>query len=309
MGLLDGKVAIVTGAGRGIGRDHSLLLAREGARIIVNDLGGSAAGEGTDQTPAEQVVKEIEAMGGEAAVNYANVADFKACGEMVQQAVDTFGQLDILVNNAGILRDKMIFNMSEEEWDAVIAVHLKGTFNPTRHAAAYWREKSKAGEPVAGRVISTSSPSGIYGNVGQANYGAAKAAIAAFTVIIAQELSRYGVTANAIAPTARTRLTELTFGAIPKPDAGFDRMDPANISPLIAYLASDDAAGINGQVFAVTGGTIQLVQGWTPIRTINKDARWEPAELVDAIEELVPGKKIQPEGMRRGAGAQAPKKE
>src|SRR3989337_1114388 len=238
MGLLDGKVAIVTGAGRGIGREHSLALAQEGAVVLVNDLGGSAAGEGSDQTPAQQVADEISSAGGRAAADYDNVADFQGAENMVKQAVGTFGKLDILVNNAGILRDRMLVNLSEDEWDAVINVHLKGHYAPTRHAAAYWRAQSKEGNPVAGRVINTASPSGLFGNVGQANYGAAKASIAAFTIIAAQELANYGVTVNCIAPNARTRMTEVTFGDLPKPEEGFDPLDPANMAPLVVALSA-----------------------------------------------------------------------
>src|SRR5947199_6261596 len=237
---LSGKVAIVTGAGRGIGRSHALALAKAGARVVVNDLGSGVAGEGSDAGPAEQVVEEIRAAGGEASTNGENVADFAGAERLVQQAIDEFGRLDIRVNNAGILRDRMIVNMSEDEWDAVVSVHLKGHFAPTRHAAAYWRERSKSGEVVRARVINTSSPSGVFGNVGQANYGAAKGAIASFTLIAAQELARYGVTVNCLAPNARTRMTEETFGEIPAPD-GFDPMDPANIAPIVVALCADEA--------------------------------------------------------------------
>src|SRR5919106_1036287 len=247
MALLEGKVAIVTGAGRGIGREHALALAASGAKLVVNDLGGSSAGEGSDQRPAQDVADEIKGNGGEAVANYDNVADFQGAENLVKQAVGEFGRLDILINNAGIIRDRMIVNMSEEEWDAVINVHLKGHFSPTRHAAAYWREQSKAGNQINGRVINTSSPSGVFGNVGQTNYGAAKAGIAAFTIISALELSRYGVTVNCLAPNARTRLTEQTFGDIPKPDESFDSMDPANISPVVVALCTDDAQNITGQ--------------------------------------------------------------
>src|SRR6266513_1099587 len=228
---LRGKVAIVTGAGRGIGREHALALARAGARIVVNDLGASLAGEGADAGPAHDVVREIEALGGEAVADGENVADFAGAKRLVDGAVAAFGRLDILVNNAGILRDRMLVNMEEHEWDAVIEVHLKGHFAPTRHAAAHWRDRSKSGEEVRGRVINTSSPSGVFGNVGQANYGAAKAGIAAFTLIAAQELGRYGVTVNCLAPNARTRMTEQTFGDMPKPEeGGFDPLSPSNIS-------------------------------------------------------------------------------
>src|ERR1700742_1243376 len=238
---LDGKVAIVTGAGRGIGREHALALARAGAKVVVNDLGAALSGEGHDDSPAQQVVQEIEALGGAAVANDANVASFEQAGAMVQQAIDHFGRLDILVNNAGILRDRMLVNMSEQEWDAVIAVHLKGHFAATRHAAAYWRERSKAGETLHARVINTSSPSGVFGNVGQANYGAAKGAIASFTLIAAQELARYGVTVNCLAPNARTRMTETTFGELMAPEEGFDALDPANIAPVLVALCADEA--------------------------------------------------------------------
>jgi NAD(P)-dependent dehydrogenase (short-subunit alcohol dehydrogenase family) len=307
MGLLDGKVAIITGAGRGIGRGEALLFAREGARVVVADVGTSTGGEGANLTPAQTVVKEIESIGGEAVADATNVADFAATEAMVARTVEYFGKLDILVNNAGILRDRMLVNMTEDEWDAVVAVHLKGTFNCTRHAAAHWRERSKAGEHVAARIINTSSPSGLYGNVGQSNYGAAKAGIAAFTVIVAQELSRYGVTVNAISPSARTRMTQQAFGDLAPPSEGFDGLAPENIAPIVAYLATDDAAGITGQVFGVQGGNISLLQGWMPLRTIKKEATWEPAELLDAIEELVPGKQIHPDPLaaRMAAGEQS----
>ena len=229
MGILDGKVALVTGAGRGIGREHALMMASEGAKVVVNDLGGDAAGGGADATPAQDVVAEIEAMGGEAVVNGGNVAVFDEAGAMVQQAIDTFGDINIIVNNAGILRDRMLFSMSEDDWDAVIAVHLKGTFAPSNHAAKYWREKAKAGEDVYGRIINTASPSGIYGNVGQTNYGAAKAGIAAFSLIAAQELAKYGVTVNCLAPTAWSRMTADLMGGDNAPD---HRGNPPGPTPL-----------------------------------------------------------------------------
>src|SRR5919106_318380 len=239
MGALDGRVAIITGAGRGIGREHALLFAQEGAKVVVNDLGGAIDGSGDDRTPAEQVVDEIKAMGGEAIANADNVADWEGGQRLVQAAIETFGDLHVLVNNAGILRDRVLVNMTEQEWDAVIEVHLKGHFCPTRFAANYWREKSKAGQQVKASVINTSSTSGLLGNPGQANYGAAKSGIATFGIITAQELGRYGVRVNTIAPAARTRLTEATpgLGDIVKPpsdEAQFDVWDPANISPLVA---------------------------------------------------------------------------
>lgn len=296
MPSLDGKVAVVTGAGRGIGREHALALAGAGAKIVVNDLGGSAAGEGQDTTPAQAVADEIKALGGEATANYDNVADFQGAENMVKQAVGDFGRLDILVNNAGILRDRMLVNMSEQEWDAVIAVHLKGHFAPTRHAAAYWREQSKAGNQLNGRVINTSSPSGVFGNLGQVNYGAAKAGIAAFTMIAAQELSRYGVTVNCLAPNARTRMTEATFGAIPKPEEGFDPMDPSNISPIVVALCSDEAQNITGQCFFIYGGLINVLRPWDIGTVIRKEERWQADELLEKLKEVFPNG-ISPEGM------------
>ena len=283
MGALDGRVAIITGAGRGIGREHALLFAAEGAKVVINDLGGAMDGTGDDRTPAEQVVDEIKAMGGEAIANADNVADWDGGKRMVDAAVEAFGDLHVLVNNAGILRDRVLINMSEEEWDAVIHVHLKGHFVPTRHAAAYWREQSKAGKDVKASVIHTSSTSGLLGNPGQTNYGAAKAGIAAFGSIAATELSRYGVRSNTIAPAARTRLTEATPGlgdVIKAPeDAGkFDSWDPANISPLVAYLATENCP-LTGKTFMVQGGRVALFQGWTMTETIEKDDRWTVSEL------------------------------
>ena len=310
MALLEGKVAIVTGAGRGIGREHALALAKEGARIVVNDLGGSSAGEGSDQTPAQQVADEIASVGGEATANYDNVADFQGAENLVKQAVDEFGRLDILVNNAGIIRDRMLVNLSEEEWDAVVNVHLKGHFAPTRHAAAYWREQSKAGNQIAGRVINTSSPSGVFGNVGQTNYGAAKAGIAAFTTIAALELGRYGVTVNCLAPNARTRLTEQTFGEMQAPQDGFDAMHPANISPIVVALASEQAGSITGQTFFVYGGIVSVLKPWDIGTVIQKESRWEPNEFLARLTDAFPAG-VAPEGMMpmmvkatQGAGVQ-----
>jgi NAD(P)-dependent dehydrogenase (short-subunit alcohol dehydrogenase family) len=296
MGLLDEKVAIVTGAGRGIGREHALALAHEGAKVLVNDLGGSAAGEGSDQSPAQQVADEITSAGGEAAANYDDVADFRGAENMVNQAVEQFGKLHILVNNAGILRDRMLVNLLEDEWDAVINVHLKGHYAPTRHAAAYWRAQSKAGNPMAGRVINTASPSGVFGNVGQTNYGAAKAGIAAFTVIAAQELSRYGVTVNCLAPNARTRMTRDIFASVPAPEGGYDPLSPDNISPIVVALASDDAASITGQVFFVYGPAINVLKPWDSGTLIKQEGKWDPTDLVKKLNENFPDG-IAPEGM------------
>ncbi|MGH8995813.1 MAG: SDR family oxidoreductase [Acidimicrobiales bacterium] len=289
MGALDGRVAIITGAGRGIGREHALLFASEGAKIVVNDLGGAIDGSGDDRSPAEQVVDEIKGMGGEAIANADNVADWAGGKRLIDSAVEAFGDVHVLVNNAGILRDRVLINMTEEEWDAVIHVHLKGHFVPTRHAAAYWRQQSKDGKEVKASVINTSSTSGLLGNPGQTNYGAAKAGIGAFTVIAAQELSRYGVRVNAIAPAARTRMTEATPGlsdVIKAPDGGaFDIWDPANISPLVAYLATEKSP-VTGKVFFVQGGTVRLFQGWTMTETIEQKDRWTIAQLESEIGKL-----------------------
>ena len=299
--MLEGKVAIVTGAGRGIGREHALALAAAGAKVVVNDLGGSLGGEGVDKRPAEEVVDEIVAAGGEAVADGENVADFAAAERLVAHAVDAFGRLDILVNNAGILRDRMLVNMSEEEWDAVIAVHLKGHFAPTRHAAAYWRERAKAGEEVRGRVINTSSPSGVFGNIGQANYGSAKGGIATFTLIVAQELARYGVTVNCLAPNARTRMTEETFGELSVPEDGFDALDPANISPVVVALCADEAQGITGQCFFVYGGAVNVLQPWEAGELFAHDGRWEAGELLAQLRSRFPDG-VAPEGMIAGMG-------
>jgi NAD(P)-dependent dehydrogenase (short-subunit alcohol dehydrogenase family) len=286
---LSGKVAIVTGAGRGIGREHALALAGAGAKIVVNDLGASLAGEGADEGPAHSVVREIEALGGDAIANGDNVADFAGAQRMVQEAVAYFGRLDILVNNAGILRDRMLVNMDEHEWDAVIEVHLKGHFAPTHHAAAHWRERSKAGDEVRARVINTSSPSGVFGNVGQANYGAAKAGIVGFTLIAAQELGRYGVTVNALAPNARTRMTEAAFGEIGAPDADFDPADPGNNSPIVVALCADEAQDITGQVFFVFGGSVNMLGGWEAGELFSAgESRWDPDALLQELRDRLP---------------------
>jgi NAD(P)-dependent dehydrogenase (short-subunit alcohol dehydrogenase family) len=290
MGALDGRVAIITGAGRGIGREHALLFAAEGAKVVVNDLGGAADGSGGDATPAEQVVAEIKAMGGDAVANGDNVADWEGGQRMVNAAVEAFGDLDILVNNAGILRDRVLVNMTEQEWDDVVKVHLKGHFVPTRWAAAYWREQIKAGIEKPRNVVHTSSTSGLLSNPGQTNYGAAKSGIATFSQICAKELTRYGVKSNCIAPAARTRLTEATPGLgeiVKAPDEAdqFDIWDPANISPLVAYLASADCA-FNGETFFVQGGSVKIVQSWTMAAGVERDDRWTVAELTAALKDL-----------------------
>jgi NAD(P)-dependent dehydrogenase (short-subunit alcohol dehydrogenase family) len=296
MGSLEGRIAVVTGAGRGIGRSHALALAGAGATLVVNDVGVTTAGEGYDQAPASLVAEEIKSFGGEAAANFDDIADYRGAQRLIGQAVETYGRLDILINNAGILRDRMLVNMTEEEWDGVVNVHLKGHFAPLRHAAAHWRERSKAGEQVRARVVNTSSPSGLFGNVGQTNYGAAKAGIAALTMIAALELQRYGVTVNAIAPNARTRMTEQAFGDLSSPTKEFDAMDPANISPVIVALCSDEAQDITGQCLFVYGGLVNLLQPWQPGTVIKKDGRWEAAEFLARLRAELP-EGAAPEGM------------
>ena len=289
-GICDGRVVLITGAGRGIGREHALEFARQGAKVVVNDLGGDRDGTGSSTGPAGEVVDEIRALGGEAIANGDDVSDVDGAARMVQAAIDEFGRLDVLVNNAGILRDRMLVNMTSDEWDAVIRVHLRGTFAPSHAALAYWREQSKAGEPTDARIINTTSPSGIYGNVGQTNYGAAKAGIAAFTVIAAMEVGRYGVTVNAIAPAALTRMTEdLGMGqaaANIAPDQ-FNALSPANIAPLVVWLGSAESKGVTGRVFNVAGGHISVAEGWVAGPGIDKDGRWDPAELGELIPDLV----------------------
>jgi NAD(P)-dependent dehydrogenase (short-subunit alcohol dehydrogenase family) len=295
MASLTGKVAVITGAGRGIGREEALLLAKQGAKIVVNDLGGHFDGTGQSRSPAEDVVKEIRSAGGEAVANFESVTDFKSAKRIIDCAIDNFGKLNIVVNNAGILRDRMVFNMSEEDWDAVVGVHLKGTFNVARHATAYWREQHKAGNVLNGRLINTSSDSGILGNAGQSNYGAAKAAVAAMAVIIDREMSRYGVTANAIAPVARTRLTvdatPQTAGGMAKKEGEWDAFTPAHVAPLVAWLSSDDAKDCHGEVFRVGMGSVWLMRGWhTGAKVTKKGSMWEPAELGAKLkEELAKG--------------------
>ncbi|MCU1355767.1 MAG: Short-chain dehydrogenase [Acidimicrobiales bacterium] len=262
-GLCEGRVAIVTGGGRGIGREHALMLASEGASVVVNDLGGAPDGEGSDLTPAQEVVAEIEAAGGHAIANGADITDFAQAEALIAEAVEVFGRLDVLVNNAGILRDRMVFSMSEAEWDAVVAVHLKGHFCPTRHAAAYWRAQSKAGEPVDARIINTTSPSGLYGNIGQANYGAAKAAIAGFTTVCALELGRLGVTANCLAPTAITRLVAPLMGGEENiSDEVKQSLSPRWVATVGTWLASTESASVTGRVFDVRGDRLIIAEGW-----------------------------------------------
>jgi NAD(P)-dependent dehydrogenase (short-subunit alcohol dehydrogenase family) len=285
--LLEGKVAIVTGAGRGIGREHALALARAGAAVVVNDMGASLDGAGADLSPAAAVVAEIAAFGGTATADRSDVANFDDAERLVARAVDEFGQLDILVNNAGILRDRMLVNMSEAEWDDVVRVHLKGHFAPMRHAAQHWRARAKAGESLYARIVNTSSGSGLFGNVGQANYGAAKAGIAALTAIAALELRQYGVTVNAIAPNARTRMTEAAFGDLDAP-AGFDVLDPANISPAVVALCADGAQHITGQCLFVSGAAVNVLSPWGSGELIEQAARWDASDLLDALRARFP---------------------
>jgi len=285
MGLFDGKVAIVTGAGRGIGRSESLLLASEGAKVVVNDLGGSGAGEGADQTPAQQVVDEIKAAGGDGVANYDDCASWSGAEGMVQQAIDTFGGLDVLICNAGILRDKMSFNMSEEEFDSVIRVHLKGHFAPIRFASAYWRAKAKeTGEPANAAIVTTASESGLYGNAGQVNYAAAKAGIASMTIVLARELGRSGVRVNSIAPVAATRL----LGTVGTGEDLADNpmLSPDNPAAGAVWLASPLADGITGQVLKISGGVAQILDGWRPATQISSDEKWTLQALADGRDRL-----------------------
>lgn len=283
--LCDGRVAIITGAGRGIGREHALMLAAHGAKVVVNDLGGARDGTGASLGPAQDVVNEIVAAGGEAVANGDDVSNFAGAAHMIQDAISRFGRLDVLVNNAGILRDRMLINMTEAEWDAVIKVHLKGTFSPAHHAAAYWRDRAKQeGRPVDARIINTTSVSGLYGNAGQTNYGAAKAGIAAFTIIAARELRRYGVTVNAVAPGALTRMTEdLMMGAGSEEDKA--RMHPRWIAPIVTWLASTQSAHITGRVFEASGATLAVAEGWH--RGPTAAPIDDPTKIGAAVDELV----------------------
>jgi NAD(P)-dependent dehydrogenase (short-subunit alcohol dehydrogenase family) len=306
-GICERRVVIITGAGRGIGREHALEFARQGARVVVNDLGaavdgvdGNGAGVARSE-PAEEVAAEIRAMGGEAVASGDDVSDWDGAERLVKAALGEFGTLDVLVNNAGILRDRMLFSMGIDEWDAVIRVHLRGTFAPLRHAAAYWREQSKAGHAVDARIINTSSGSGLYGNAGQGNYGTAKAGIAGLTIIASRELGRYGVTVNAVAPAAMTRMTEsLPHYAAEKErmehDAGaFHELAPDNIAPLVVWLGSAESAGVTGRVFNVFGGLIGVAEGWDYGPAVDKGARWDPAELGEVVPALLAQAKPVPD--------------
>ncbi|MFD4781604.1 SDR family oxidoreductase [Rhodococcus qingshengii] len=290
-GLVDGRVVIITGAGRGIGRAHALAFAAEGAKVVVNDIGAGADGSATGESPAEQVVAEIIAAGGQAVVNGDDVADWAGADNLIKTAIDTFGGLDVLVNNAGFLRDRMLVGMSEGEWDAVIRVHLKGHFAPLRHVAAYWRAEAKAGKTVDARIINTSSGAGLQGSIGQGNYAAAKAGIAEMTIQAAAELKNYGVSVNAIAPAARTRMTVGAGGAMAEamaaPEEGFDAMAPENISPLVVWLGSAESKDVTGRVFEVEGGKITVAEGWRHGPSEDKGDRWDPKEIGPVVATLL----------------------
>jgi NAD(P)-dependent dehydrogenase (short-subunit alcohol dehydrogenase family) len=290
MSLMAGRVVIVTGAGRGIGREHALEFARQGARVVVNDLGVELDGAGRSVGVAESVAEEIRASGAEAVANADDVASWDGAASLMRSAIGAFDRLDVLVNNAGIVRDRMLVSMDEREWDDVVRVHLKGHFAPLRHAAAHWRARAKAGERVDARVVNTSSGAGLQGSVGQANYGAAKAGVVALTLVAAAELGRYGVTVNAIAPAARTRMTEEVFAdAMARPEDGFDAMHPGNVSPLVVWLGSAESAHVTGRVFEVEGGVIGVASGWRHGPRADKGERWEPAEVGRAVDRLLAG--------------------
>lgn len=296
-GICEGRVVIVTGAGRGLGREYALAFAREGAKVVVNDLGTTLTGEGRDTATAQAVVDEIRAAGGEAVANGDDVADWDGAGRLVRTAIEAFGRLDVVVNNAGFVRDRMFVSQTVEEWDAVIRVHLRGHFCVTSHAVAFWRAENKAGRAVDARIINTSSGAGLQGSLSQSVYSAAKGGIASLTLVQAAELGRYGITANALAPAARTRMTEQAFAdKMRAPAGGFDKQDPANIAPVVVWLGSAQSAGVTGMVFDIEGGRITLANGWNDGPTVDKGARWAPAEVGAAVAGLLaqrpPQKKV-----------------
>jgi NAD(P)-dependent dehydrogenase (short-subunit alcohol dehydrogenase family) len=296
-GICEGRIVIVTGAGRGLGRSHALAFARAGAKVLVNDLGTDRAGLGRDSETAQCVVDEIRALGGEAAANGDDVSEWDGAARIVKTAIDAFGGLDVVVNNAGFLRDRMFVSSTLEEWDAVIKVHLRGHFCVSRHAVEYWRSRAKQNLPVDARLINTSSGAGLNGSVGQSGYAAAKGGIASLTLVQAAELRRYGITANALAPAARTRMTEQVLAdQMKKPESGFDAPDPDNVSPLVVWLGSRESSYVNGRLFDIGGGRITLADGWNDGPTVDKGARWEPHEIGPVVARLVaqqrPQKKV-----------------
>jgi NAD(P)-dependent dehydrogenase (short-subunit alcohol dehydrogenase family) len=287
MGICDERVVIITGAGRGLGRAHALAFAAEGAKVVVNDAGTELDGTGASISPAREVMDEIRAAGGEAIVNGNDVSDWEQAGELVAEALEVFGRLDTIVCNAGIVRDRMIVNMTVDEWDAVMKVHLRGMFCPIRHGVDYWRAQAKAGQPIHARVVTTSSGAGLFGSVSQANYSAAKAGIAAFTIVAAQELGRYGILLNGIAPSARSRMTEEAFAEMMrKPESGFDSMDPANVSPLVVWLGSA-LCDVSGRMFEIAGGQLSIAEGWQHGAVFDKGDRFEPAEIGPLVDDLL----------------------
>jgi NAD(P)-dependent dehydrogenase (short-subunit alcohol dehydrogenase family) len=293
-GICEGRVVVVTGSGNGLGKSYALAFAREGAKVVVNDLGVSLAGEGRDTATAQKVVDEIKAFGGEAVANGDDVADWEGAARIIKTAVDTFGGLDVVVNNAGIVRDRMFVSCTPDEWDAVLRVHLRGHFCVSSHAVAFWRSQQKAGKPVDARIINTSSGAGLQGSIGQSAYSTAKGGIASLTLVQAAELARYGITANALAPAARTRMTEGAFSdKMKKPESGFDVQDPDNIAPTVVWLGSAESAGVTGCVFDIEGGRITIEDGWMDGPTVDKGARWEPRELTQVVKDLLAKRKPQ----------------
>lgn len=288
-GICDGRVVIITGAGRGIGRGHALEFARQGAKLVVNDLGVEVDATGGTSAVAETLAEEIRSLGGEAVANSDDVSDWDGAGRLVDQAVQTYGRVDVLVNNAGILRDRMLFNMSVDDWDAVMRVHLRGTFCPTRHVASLWRAAAKRGEAPDARIINTTSSSGTYGNPGQSNYGAAKAGIAAFTIIAARELERFGVTVNAVSPVARTRMTESLGIKPPVAEGEWDPIGADNIAPIVVWLASAEARSVTGRVFEIGAGRLGIAEGWRRGPAVEREGRFDPEEIGPIVEELLAG--------------------